>query len=120
MGIEVFASHFEEFFTASQRAASYPPIVPQTGPGIKKKLCNYHEAGNPCPRGETCFFAHGPEQIGMPIVEKPPGRGGFKTKLCTFFEVGNCPRGSSCTYAHGPHEIGQGSGGQIKINHITG
>lgn len=34
------------------------------------------------------------------------GKGGFKTRLCTYFtDSGVCPNGNSCTFAHGAQEI---------------
>lgn len=35
----------------------------------------------------------------------PSGGGGFKTKMCTFFEKGKCTRGAACTFAHDPSEL---------------
>jgi len=34
--------------------------------------------------------------------------GGFKTKMCNFFQLGTCTKGEGCTYAHGAHELSAG------------
>jgi len=37
---------------------------------------------------------------------KGPGKGGYKTRLCTYFsDMGTCPNGANCTFAHGAQEI---------------
>merc|ERR1719235_1591664 len=41
---------------------------------------------------------------------RPGGAGGFKTKICTFWEQGKCTRGDACTFAHGQHELSKGGG----------
>jgi len=91
---------------------------PQTKVYAKTKLCVNFAAGH-CPRGDTCGFAHGEEELGSPQPGVIPGlslpppkearmQGGDlpKTKLCTHFEKGYCPRGDTCGFAHGAHEIG--------------
>mmetsp|Transcript_104783 Transcript_104783/g.305970 ORF Transcript_104783/g.305970 Transcript_104783/m.305970 type:complete len:530 (-) Transcript_104783:38-1627(-) len=44
--------------------------------------------------------------LGNGAPAKGGGKGGFKTRLCTYFmEQGTCPNFGNCTFAHGPHEI---------------
>lgn len=93
------------------------------GGGFKKtKLCKHYEEGF-CPRGDSCSFAHGEEQLGTPSgmastfgQAGPPMGGGFagghkKSKLCTHFETGFCPRGDSCNFAHGEEQLGSPQAG---------
>jgi len=101
----------------------------QAGPAVgggpipfkKTKLCKHYEEGF-CPRGDSCSFAHGEEQLGTPCPPSSgqagpamgnafgaPNSGGFggkKTKLCTHFVQGFCPRGDGCSFAHGEEELG--------------
>merc|ERR1719401_3056348 len=36
--------------------------------------------------------------------------GGFKVKICTFWEQGKCTRGADCTFAHGSEDLGASGG----------
>jgi hypothetical protein len=70
---------------------------PQLPKKTKKKLyfCKVVAAGNTCPKGEKCGFAHTLQELT-----------GYKSILCrNFTEQGSCQHGERCTFAHGPHEL---------------
>jgi len=81
---------------------------------LKTMGCRHFEKGF-CQMGESCSFAHGDHELGMPA---PAGGGGMqmgqqagggfkKSKLCNFFaQTGACKNGANCTFAHGEHELG--------------
>lgn len=69
--------------------------------------------GNFGPKGDGGGFGKGGPKGGKGGAPKgmngaPSGGGGFKTKMCTFFEKGKCTRGDQCTFAHSPAELQQG------------
>lgn len=64
----------------------------------KTRLCNFFMKGH-CPRGSSCKFAHGEEEI-----QKFPDLTG--TKMCPdVLKFGECKRGASCRHAHSPQEL---------------
>jgi len=81
---------------------------------IKTKICMDWErsGGTTCPRGISCTFAHGQDDVGKAIPQELHNRvqnqAGVrsKIKLCTNWVNGNCPRGNVCSFAHGEHELG--------------
>mmetsp|Transcript_87009 Transcript_87009/g.106709 ORF Transcript_87009/g.106709 Transcript_87009/m.106709 type:complete len:120 (+) Transcript_87009:1-360(+) len=76
-------------------------------PNYKKVMCKHYEQSGVCPYGNSCTFAHGPQDLG--------GKGGksnYKTVMCKFYQQqGFCPRGDSCTFAHGAADLSRGKGG---------
>jgi len=63
-----------------------------------------------CERGDACTFAHGPEDIGQPIVidenAEPPLPDTVKRTICKFYQEGRCEK-TTCTFAHSEEEIGE-------------
>jgi hypothetical protein len=73
------------------------PPSPQGPKKTKRKmyLCKLVFAGEACPKGARCAFAHALEELN-----------GYKSTLCrNFTEMGFCKHGETCTFAHGPEEL---------------
>mmetsp|Transcript_12331 Transcript_12331/g.28929 ORF Transcript_12331/g.28929 Transcript_12331/m.28929 type:complete len:456 (+) Transcript_12331:120-1487(+) len=86
-----------------------------TAPAVKKTYCKFFAAGH-CELGDMCTWAHGPQDIGTPIIAQPavpgqahiPPAGGQVTRtLCKFWQEGICKNGMNCTFAHGEEDLGR-------------
>jgi len=65
----------------------------------KTELCRYYspEHGH-CDKGESCPFAHGPEELRTrPDLTK--------TALCQLWRRGKCDKGRACPFAHGFRDL---------------
>lgn len=122
----------EQLGFAAPPGAGGPPGANNSFRFKKSRLCNNFQASGNCPRGDSCNFAHGEEQLGAPQPGPPAAQKSLmyealqkaqnvpdfmlkKTKLCTFFMGGNCQRGEACAFAHGEHEIGMPQTGDISV-----
>ncbi|CAE7702614.1 bioC [Symbiodinium sp. CCMP2592] len=75
------------------------------GSSVKRTICKFWEDGA-CKNGATCTWAHGAEELGMPLSPRPEAMGpNAKKTLCKFWLQGTCTKGSSCTFAHGDQEL---------------
>ncbi|RZR83579.1 hypothetical protein BHM03_00010199 [Ensete ventricosum] len=78
------------------------PPPPTTAPNqvlFKTRLCQKFRATGSCPYGDSCSFAHGPEDLRQP----PPNWQEITRtqKICRKFYAGEvCPYGEKCLYAH--------------------
>ena len=62
----------------------------------KTEMCHYWEMYGTCKFGDSCAFAHGPEEL-----NKRKMSSNYKTKLCKqFFELGYCSYGIRCQFSH--------------------
>uniref|UniRef100_A0A0D3GM32 C3H1-type domain-containing protein n=1 Tax=Oryza barthii TaxID=65489 RepID=A0A0D3GM32_9ORYZ len=119
---------------------SFAPIAAGAGPAArplqqlafgleehKTKLCaEYYSRGLGCPRGNTCKYAHGEDDLRLVVAvssladagedssssdSSSPALGGgdkYKTKLCkTFTSGGLCLFAANCRFAHGEVELGK-------------
>lgn len=75
------------------------------GSSVKRTICKFWEEGA-CKNGATCTWAHGAEELGMPLSPRLEEMGpNAKKTLCKFWLQGTCTKGSSCTFAHGDQEL---------------
>ncbi|CAL9159132.1 unnamed protein product [Musa hybrid cultivar] len=78
------------------------PLPPTNAPNqvlFKTRLCQKFRATGSCPYGDSCNFAHGPEDLRQP----PPNWQEITRtqKICRKFYSGEvCPYGERCLYAH--------------------
>uniref|UniRef100_A0A0E0AK04 C3H1-type domain-containing protein n=1 Tax=Oryza glumipatula TaxID=40148 RepID=A0A0E0AK04_9ORYZ len=119
---------------------SFAPIAAGAGPAArplqqlafgleehKTKLCaEYYSRGLGCPRGNTCKYAHGEDDLRLVVAvgsladagegssssdSSSAALGGedkYKTKLCkTFTSGGLCLFAANCRFAHGEVELGK-------------
>merc|ERR1719335_974550 len=64
----------------------------------KTRMCHFY-LQNKCRFGESCRFAHTPNEIKPPPVLD-------KTSVCVAWSQGNCPLSSDeCKFAHGRSEL---------------
>ena len=62
----------------------------------KTEMCHYWEMYGFCKFGDSCAFAHGPEEL-----NKRKMSSNYKTKPCKqFFELGYCSYGVRCQFSH--------------------
>ena len=62
----------------------------------KTEICHYWEMYGTCKYGDSCAFAHGPEELNQRKLSY-----NYKTKPCRqFFEIGYCTYGSRCQFSH--------------------
>ena len=62
----------------------------------KTEMCHYWEMYGTCKFGDTCAFAHGPEELNKRKMSL-----NYKTKPCKqFFELGYCSYGIRCQFSH--------------------
>lgn len=61
----------------------------------KTELCKHYQIGEECPKGESCSFAHGVEELrAKPIMN-------YRTIKCRHFqEKGWCQYGPRCQFLH--------------------
>lgn len=60
----------------------------------KTRLCRFHTAFSVCRLGGACLFAHGYEELRVPLNL-------YRTRPCTqFVQTGTCSDGGNCRYAH--------------------
>lgn len=61
----------------------------------KTELCKHYQIGEPCPKGDSCSFAHGIEELRAKPVSN------YKTMKCRHFqEKGWCQYGPRCQFMH--------------------
>ena len=91
------------------------PWAPKkTGAQIRSMLCRSVGAGNVCPHGDRCTFAHSDDELGTEVPKRPfitksvPVSGArIRSMLCRSVGEGNvCPHGDRCTFAHNDDELG--------------
>ena len=63
----------------------------------KTVMCDLYDQQK-CTRGAWCTFAHGPEELGMPIPVLPPGK--KNRTQCEHFLRGACKWGEDCLWIH--------------------
>jgi hypothetical protein len=88
---------------------------------VKRTLCKFFQEGN-CRNGDNCSWAHGQEELELPLTEMEPevltpppllvfpghepAGPNEKRTICKFWKAGNCSRGDECTWAHGAQDLG--------------
>lgn len=74
---------------------------------FKTKLCHsWLRTGGKCPRGNTCDYAHGADELRGAL--EPHKSGKYKQRVCGVWldTAGNfCPQADRCSFAHGVHEL---------------
>ena len=73
---------------------------------FKTRVCLYYEAGK-CPFGDSCLFAHGPQELQIDLHGAPAAHPAmnprFKTRMCHWWEKGqHCPHGLRCVVTYFP------------------
>lgn len=62
---------------------------------LKTELCKHYQLNEPCPKGDTCSFAHGIEELRAKPVTN------YRTVKCRHFqEKGWCQYGPRCQFLH--------------------
>ena len=62
----------------------------------KTEMCHYWEMYGTCKFGDSCAFAHGPDELNQRKMSL-----NYKTKPCKqFFELGYCSYGIRCQFSH--------------------
>jgi len=91
-------------------------------PAYKTSLCKNYMMGMYCQFADKCQYAHGrhelrdkpatvppselPEEIKKKLTEKAKNLPGYKTKLCSNFEIDEqCDYAEMCHFAHGEEEL---------------
>jgi hypothetical protein len=65
-------------------------------------MCALVEAGEHCPEGDKCPYAHAISELrATPML--------YKTVLCSWWKKGQCEFGDSCRFAHGDDQLREGS-----------
>jgi hypothetical protein len=65
-------------------------------------MCALIEAGEHCPEGDKCPYAHAITELrATPML--------YKTVLCSWWKKGQCEFGDSCRFAHGDDQLREGS-----------
>lgn len=61
----------------------------------KTELCKHYQIGEPCPKGDTCSFAHGVEELRAKPVNN------YRTIKCRHFQEKSwCQYGPRCQFLH--------------------
>jgi len=80
---------------------------------IKTEICKSWSKFGECAYGESCWFAHGTNELRV----RPKPHKNYKTEMCKKLLAGFCPYGSRCCFVHNPKEWQHAiSGGYIVAN----
>ena len=88
-------------------------------PRYKTTLCKKFSSGKLCPYGDKCQFAHGPQELRMPLLQNQGQNMGnnsnnksqnnylnYKIVKCKNWEKDHtCKYGAHCTFAHGDADL---------------
>lgn len=104
--------------TEDELEAEIPPDDAEVT-AVKRTICKFWQEGR-CRLGDQCTWAHGEEELGLPILEasmledehaaaegtspsesEPLIAPSMKRTTCKFWQQGACERGEACTWAHG-------------------
>lgn len=68
---------------------------------FKTALCDAFRRNGRCSYGEACRFAHGEQELRLPLQPKGKAHPKYKTQLCDkFSQFGWCPYGPKCQFIH--------------------
>ncbi|CAB3405599.1 unnamed protein product [Caenorhabditis bovis] len=68
---------------------------------FKTALCDSYKRIGSCPYGNNCRFAHGENELRMPLQPRGKAHPKYKTQLCDKFSTyGQCPYGPRCQFIH--------------------
>jgi hypothetical protein len=77
----------------------------------KTELCrNWVELKGRCRYGEKCQFAHGEEELRLPVRHPK-----YKTEICKNWLNKCCRYGHKCSFVHGKEEDKQAAGDELLV-----
>ncbi|KAK9827169.1 hypothetical protein WJX74_009111 [Apatococcus lobatus] len=95
----------------AQRQQFNPHALP--GPSKKHVPCLMFAKHGACPRGDRCWFAHGPEELQAASIQQLQSKqlqsratkqdvDAKGKRLCIYHRSGKCGRGMECSFSHAP------------------